>query len=114
MADAVAAAGTTANNVQTDAETQANAKTTSTTKKTTQTLDQWKADAKKKLLDMSTSNSDILDFITAAAQDDKSSAAKMQAINFLINVRSEIATLITNTMRTMFDTSAAIIHNIRD
>jgi hypothetical protein len=76
-------------------------------------LDQWKAEAKEKLGNLSTSNADILDFICEAAQDGKSSDAKMQIVNYLINTRSTMCTMLTNTLRALFDASNAVIHNIR-
>ncbi len=76
-------------------------------------LDGWKNDAKSRILNLSTSNTDILDFITSAAQDDKNSQAKMQCLNYLLNMRAEIGNLLTNALKTMFDTSAAVVRNMR-
>ncbi len=76
-------------------------------------LDAWKRDAESKLLNMSTSNHDILDYIITASQDKNFSEAKMQAINYLINLRAQICNMVTNTLKTLFDGARAIIANIR-
>ena len=76
-------------------------------------LTEFRQQAQSKLSNLGTSNKDILDYITEVAQSDDFSQGKSQIINELMNQRSMMATLLTNTMKTLFDAANAVIHNIR-
>lgn len=73
---------------------------------------EWFNETKKKFLDLSTSNSSILQTIEKAAGNENFSEEKMLYLNTLINMRAQAASMISNTLRVMFDTIAGIIRNI--
>ena len=101
-------------NLGTNAGTAAEQAQNTSKSKDASSLNAWKDEAKGKILNLSTSNADILKYITDAATDENNSAGKTQILNYLLNLRAEMGSLLTNTLRTLFDTSAAVIRNIRD
>lgn len=73
----------------------------------------WQEEAKGKLLNLSTSNADVLDFIMETAGDPNVSPARQQALNYLISLRTQMVTMLSNIMRTIFDGGNSIIRNMR-
>ena len=73
----------------------------------------WMDKAKSTLLSFATSDADVLDFMIKTLNDPNVSEARKQAIQYLLSLRTEIATLISNLMRQLFDGANAIIRNIR-
>ena len=74
----------------------------------------WLDKAKSTMLSFSTSDSDVLEFMMKTFNDPNVSEAKKQAIQYLLSLRTELSTLISNIMRQLFDGANAIIRNIRD
>lgn len=70
-------------------------------------------EAKAKLLNLNTSNEEVIDFITKELSGDDVSIAKQTAIQQLLEMRSQIASAMSNMMRSIYETSQNIIGNLR-
>ena len=73
----------------------------------------WKTQAKKLFLDLNTSDEEILNFIYDELAGGDTSPAKQQAMTYLLNLRAQLTSFLSNTLRTLFDASNAIIRNLR-
>ncbi|MCB0344216.1 MAG: hypothetical protein KDD66_03830 [Bdellovibrionales bacterium] len=72
----------------------------------------FRRDAKETLLDLNSSNADILSFIEKAYGENGSQADQMY-LQELLNIRTRMITSFTNFMKMMFDASMRVINNIR-
>ena len=73
----------------------------------------WLADARGKILSMSTSDGDILEFMMKTLNDPNVSDARRQAVQYLTSLRVQTVTLMSNILRQIFDGTTAVIRNIR-
>lgn len=73
----------------------------------------WIQEAKSKLLDLSTSHADVLDYMMNELQDDNLSPAREFALQYLIGLRNKLVQLVSNLIRTIFDGGNVIISNMR-
>lgn len=72
----------------------------------------FRRDAKEALLNLNSSNADILGFIERAYGENGSQADQMY-LQELLNIRTRMITAFSNLMKLMFDASMRIINNIR-
>jgi vacuolar-type H+-ATPase subunit E/Vma4 len=66
---------------------------------------------KKKLLNLDTSNDDVIDTIRKAMKD--ASTEDQFAIQQLMEMRSQISSAMTNILRSLYEASQNIISNMR-
>lgn len=76
-------------------------------------LAEWNSKAENLLLNMSSSNEDVMDFVNQTMTDNGSSPMHMQMLQYYLNMRMQIASMMSNLMKTMHDTAYAIIQNMR-
>lgn len=86
---------------------------TASAAKSAPTDDAWQKTAKSTLLNMSTSDADILKYINAEIGGENVSVARQQSITYLLGMRNQIATMLSNVLRTITDGGNQIIRNIR-
>lgn len=94
------------------------AKTSSTTKnKEEKDFDEWYKNAKEKVLDMNTSDDDLIKFISkqylGSTKSNADTEAKRNALQQLISVRAQVVSATSNIMKVISETSRYIINNIR-
>ena len=73
----------------------------------------WQKSARDTLLNMNTTDADVLKFISAELDGGNVSVARQQAITYLIGMRTQLAAMISNVVRTLIDGGNQIIRNIR-
>ena len=90
-------------------------KTTSSSTKAKDDADmaKFKKEAKATLLNMNASNDEVIDFITKELDGNDVSPAKQYAIQQMLEMRSQIASALSNAMRSIYETSQNIIGNLR-
>lgn len=72
----------------------------------------WIKKAKSTLLDMSTSDSQVLDFMMKELGSGEADPLKQQAIAYLMNARNNLVTLISNVISTIMRGRDAVVRNI--
>ncbi len=73
----------------------------------------WAEGAKAKLLDLNTSDDDLIKFIGKEFSAAGSSEEKRQALQQLISLRSQMAAGMSNILKILSETARSIINNIR-
>lgn len=76
-------------------------------------FDKWYDKTKTKLLDLNVSDDELIKFISKEFSNVKGSAEKRNALQQLSSLRTEVATALSNVLRTLSETSRYIINNLR-
>ncbi|MCB0325336.1 MAG: hypothetical protein KDD69_17255 [Bdellovibrionales bacterium] len=67
----------------------------------------------EKLLDLGTSNREMMDIVNRVFTSGEGSAEEQQQVTALLNMRAQQIGSLSNALRVLFDTIAAIVRNIR-
>ncbi len=86
---------------------------TGTSSSTSADFDRWYAETKDAVLDLKMSDDDFIKFVSKEFASSKASEEKRNALQQLVNLRSQIATGLSNIMRVLGDTARYLINNIR-
>ncbi len=68
---------------------------------------------REKLLDLSTSNREVLDIVQRKFGQDDLTPLQQQELQYLFSVRQQKTSLISNVLRSLFDSISAIVRNFR-
>jgi len=76
-------------------------------------FDKWYSTTKETVLDLKMSDDDFIKFVSKEFASAQGSEEKRNALQQLVNLRSQIATGLSNIMRVLGDTARYLINNIR-
>lgn len=68
---------------------------------------------REKLLDLSTSNREVLDLVQQKFGQEELTPLQQQELQYLFSVRQQKTSLISNVLRSLFDSISTVVRNFR-